>query len=147
MVSMLWLNFRVIGDTAVNLDKIFPSTNFGALGKEAVDIKALTCGQDNVYLSYYPGGTYVYWFMELRSASRYLYMWPWVAEVAQKKAFVEISSHPFVIVVMQDTVVWVKYDTKVYLHPFEQELIEQFIHIKPDIYISPALAKRCKTKP
>ena len=55
------------------------------------NIKSLACSQDAI-LGYYPGHPIVYFYTGLRPVSRYVLMWPWVAEVAMPDVLASLQS-------------------------------------------------------
>ncbi|MCW1969238.1 MAG: hypothetical protein KIH69_014090 [Anaerolineae bacterium] len=64
----------------------------------ALTLKQWTCGQSDVKLGYYPANPYVHFYSQLRPVSRYLFVWPWVAEVGADDIAVALKTQPHSIV-------------------------------------------------
>ena len=102
---MIWVGIRVAVQTFVlDRDRLLYETRFARLEEESAFLTGLFCDQSAVDLASYPNGTYHYWFTGMRPVSRYVFMYPWVAEVGlaevidaldqeQAMAFVVIREH------------------------------------------------------
>lgn len=64
----------------------------------ALSLKQWTCGQTEVKLGYYPANPYVHFYSQLRPVSRYLFVWPWVAEVGANDIAAALKTQPHSIV-------------------------------------------------
>lgn len=145
-VMLLWLGLRVTLDTMVKIKNISPSNMIQTWREEKYKLIEMACGQQDVYLMFYPGGNYAYWLTDFRPASRYLYMWPWIADVGLEQAMAELKSRDLAIAVLQQGEVWGIYFTEDYLWPLRQLLDSQYIEIEKDHYISPQLNELCKAQ-
>lgn len=146
--TILWVSVRSIAYSVENWREVLPSTSFVNITNDAKRIRTLACGQKDVYLIHYPDGTYTYWFTNIPPASRYIFMWPWVADVGLSQSIEDIRSHPLVIIIRSpDFVLWNTYNTKEYLRPFDQVLEKEYIRVSPGAFVSPELAKRCNLSP
>jgi hypothetical protein len=139
-----WMLIRSTHFLVKNRNLFLYENIFGASEADALDVKSLTCGQANVKLAIYPGSTYTYWFTEMRPVSKYLFMWPWVAEIAQDDVIKELGEKDELAVVIIDSPpLWGKYFPKQYLNHLHDYLTKHYMHESDDVFISPELAKRC----
>jgi hypothetical protein len=117
--------------------------NFGSLIAVADEVKRLSCGQD-VALAFYPGNPYIQFLSGLRSVSRYVFMWPWVAEVALPDVLESLESESQVLVYIDKSVsIWGQWPTRKYLADLISYLDNHYITRGPDYYLSPGLAQQC----
>jgi hypothetical protein len=111
-------------------------------------INHLTCNQENVYLAYYPSGNYYYWYSDLQPVSKYVYMWPWVAEIGQQDVLNVLKDKQIkAVVVIQPLTVWGKYNTMDYLKPLIRYIEKRYRKVEDGIYLSPNLVNNCHPKP
>ena len=126
---------------------------FSSLEALSSEINELACGQQNVKLAVYPGSIYPYWFTGMQPVSKYIFMWPWVAEIAMGDVIEELGEKDeLAIIIIGKNPVWGKYYPKQYLQPLFEYLEENYLQIvtiktnlktSNDIFVSPELAKRC----
>jgi hypothetical protein len=64
----------------------------------ALTLQQWVCGQPDVKLGYYPANPYVHFYSQLRPVSRYLFVWPWVAEVGATDIATTLTQAPYSIV-------------------------------------------------
>jgi hypothetical protein len=100
------------------------------------------CGLSQVSLAYYPGDPYMYWFTGMRPVSKYIYMWPWVAEVAIPEVINSLDKGSS-LVYIDNVTVWKAYKTKDYLLQLHEYLEERYVKVAEGWYISPDLSTRC----
>ncbi len=139
-----WLCLRSGINIVQNLNA-YGKVQFANYESDAAHILDLTCHQSDVRLAHYPsGGNYHYWFTGLKPVSKYVYMWPWVAEVGLEDVINELGQKKVkAIVVIQETTIWGKYDTKVYLGPLIEFLDTNYQKVEEGVYLSPKLFNRC----
>lgn len=143
LVTTMWLCLRLTENIFNNIN-IYREVRFDGFKKEAANIQELTCHQPGVLLAHYPAGTYYYWFSGMKPVSKYVFMWPWVAEVGLDDVIYELSQRQtLAVVVRQECLIWEKYDTKVYLRPLDEFLEVNYHKVAEGIYLSPALYLRC----
>jgi hypothetical protein len=143
LLITMWLGARLTVKI-YNLRNTYGEKQLIGYKNDAQDIQTLTCNKSNVLLGYYPDNSYMYWFTGLNPVSKYIYMWPWVAEVGLKDVIHELSQDQVLaVVVRKDAVVWDKYDTKEYLHSLDDFLEANYHKVKEGVYISPELKARC----
>jgi hypothetical protein len=98
-----------------------------------------------VSLAYYPDGIAYYWFADMKPVSKYVFMWPWVAEVGLDEVIDELGrEEELTIVVREDKLVWGLYDTKDYLQPLDEFLEENYHEVEDGIFLSPGLYAKCQ---
>lgn len=143
LVMTIWLSARL----SVNIYKLrntYGDMQLADYKRDAFYIEGLTCNQPNVLLGYYPDGNYWYWFTGMKPVSKYVYLWPWVAEVGLNDVIHELSQNKVLaIVVRQDFVIWGAYDSKEYLHPLDEYLDMNYHKISEGVYVSPKLYALC----
>lgn len=138
-----WLCSMLLLDTYYK-HETFGEIQFTTFKEESAYIQDLTCGQPNVLLAHYPVGSYYYWFTDMEPVSKFVFMWPWVAEVGLSDVIDELDQEEaLAIVVRRDMVVWGAYDTKEYLHPLDEFLETNYKKVNEGIFISPELDSRC----
>lgn len=138
-----WLCLRLSVNIYHKLNT-YGESQFTEFKDNSTYIQQLTCHQPDVLLAHYPGGSYYYWFTGMKPVSKYVFMWPWVAEVGLEDVIDELGQkQTLAIVVMHETVIWDKYDTKVYLRLLHNLLEINYHKVAEGIYISPALYLRC----
>jgi hypothetical protein len=141
----IWLLVRAGTYLLANRVAAQPETQFAGIAQESVRLKGLACGQVDVRLAYYPGNPYYYWFTDMKPVSRYIFMWPWVAEVGLSEVLHELGGPQMLaIVVRQDALIWGRYDTRQYLRPLDVFLESNYVRVTADTFISPLLSARCK---
>lgn len=119
--------------------------NFAWTDYEAYRIKSLTCNQPEVRLAYYPGGTYLYWPTKMKPVSKYIYMWPWVAEVGLSDVISRLDQdRVLAIVIRYDDLTWSTYNTTDYMRPLDEYLNREYKKAAEGVYLSPRLFKICK---
>jgi hypothetical protein len=109
------------------------------------DIGMLTCNQENVELSVFPINPIVHFVTEIPPASKYVFMYPWVAEIGQVELIAELREHPA-------AVVWINTARKsgspdgvaAYMADTIKFLDGEFFIIGDDFWMSPELAEICE---
>jgi hypothetical protein len=144
-VMALWLGLRVAAFTYIqDRDNLSYETPFAWLEAEAEEIRKLTCGQTDVLLASYPGAQYHYWFTEMRPVSRYIVMWPWVAEVGLADVLSTLAQEQATaLVIIRGREVRGQH-TRDYLHSLFEYLDDNYTKIAEGVYISPHLARKCQ---
>jgi hypothetical protein len=110
-------------------------------------IHQITCDAD-VELAVYPINPIIHFVTEIPPASRYVFMYPWVADVGQETLIQELSQNPV-------SLVWINTARKagsgegagVYMADTLEFLAQEYINIGPDIWMSPQLAENCSFDP
>jgi hypothetical protein len=139
-----WVLFTSINYYAQSRGLLRPEPHFQSMVAEAKRIKAFTCDIPGVSLAHYPGGIYLHWFTGLPPATRYVYLWPWVAQVGMEEVIRDLDREDkLAIVVRYDDVIWERYSTRDYLRPLDEFLARRYVPVREGIFQSPALAAKC----
>ncbi len=145
---LIWLVIRVAAHTAENRQMLSYKANFGVYESEAARIQTeLACGRSDVLLAYYPGNPYIYWFTDMKPVSKYIFMWPWVAEIALPDVINclsdTLSDKGLAVVYIADAEIWGRYKTRDYLRSLQSYLEESYVKVEEGWYLSPDLAAQC----
>lgn len=144
-LAMLWLGIRV-GFSIFETRKSLSAQTFHPWREEAERVQNLSCHQPQAQLAIYPGGgsVYTYFFSGLRPVSRYVFMWPWVADFGLEEVLEALGQEGVLaLVVRQEAIIWGRYDTRVYLRPLDEFLKTRYVPLGEGIYRSPALDALC----
>ncbi len=143
-----WLGLRVGFSLVAFRQSLSPQT-FRPWREQAEQMRALSCHHPEARLGVYPGGgsVYAYFFSGMKPVSRYVFMWPWVAEVGLGEVIQALDEEgALALVVRQEAIVWERYDTRVYLRPLDEFLQTHYVPIGEGIYRSPALEAFCRSQ-
>jgi len=143
LVMALWLGFRLVQQILVDRHSLSYQANFGTYERQARRLQKLACDLPDVRLAHYPDGVSSNWFSGLQPASKYLFMYPWVADVGQTETIHELESEPYAIVIVTDESIWGVYNTSDYLRPLLEYLNGNYYKVNKDTYLSPALHRAC----
>lgn len=144
-LAALWLGIRVVDYTFIrNRDMLQPG--FEPYEAASIQIRDLACGREqDVLLGYYPDGTYYYWFTEMRPVSRYVFLWPWVAETGLSEIIDELDQDEILALVqVHDIELWGIYNTRDYLTALYEYLDRHYVTLGEGVYMSPGLAAQCQ---
>jgi hypothetical protein len=141
-----WVMIKSVNIYAKNRRLLSYEANFGAFEEDSRKVKLYACGQSNVKLAIYPAAIYFHWFTDLKPVSKYLFMFPWVAEIAMGDVIRELDKKDELAIVRvdYDTPVWDKYVPKEYLSPVIEYLESHYAKLTNDTFISPELLTRCQ---
>jgi hypothetical protein len=103
--------------------------------------KSLTCGREAV-LGDYPGDAAVYFFTDLKPVSRYIYMWPWVAQVALPDEVDRLRQGEVIVRLEPILSVWGR-PTRTYLADVINYVESHYVPAGDYDFLSPELAERC----
>jgi hypothetical protein len=140
-----WLGLRVLAYTFVQQPgDLAYETSFGRIESRATAIKDVTCNRPDALLAFYPRGVYYYWFTDLKPVSKYLFMYPWVAEVGLRDVLDVLQEKDVpALVVIRDDEVWSE-GTRDYLSPLYEYLGQAYVPLAEDAFLSPQLASFCQ---
>jgi hypothetical protein len=103
----------------------------------------LACGQTDVSLAYYPGEPTFNFLTGFRPVSKYLYLFPWVAEVALPQVLDSLATGRNVVYVDWNSMLWGKYQAADYLASLKTYLEASYHAAGEGFYVSPELAREC----
>jgi hypothetical protein len=144
-LMQLWSAFRGGFYLGKNWNSIMSKRHVKLYEKLGDDIHNLTCSQANVELSVFPINPIVHFVTEIPPASKYVFMYPWVAEIGQTELIAELREHP-------SAVVWINTARKsgapdgvaAYMADTIKFLDEEYFIIGDDFWMSPELADICE---
>ena len=106
--------------------------------------KELACGQPDVLYAHYPGTAYALWFADMKPVSRFIFMFPWEAEVFLDEVIGALDQDQVLaIVLIRNTDVW-GHQVQDYLSPLLEYLDTNYVMVDVDTWISPHLAAQCR---
>lgn len=112
------------------------------------DIRDLACDQEDLELAIYPINPIVYFVTGIPPASRYTFMYPWVAEVGQQELISELMSNPSAVVTINTNRKAGSPDgPAAYMADTIRFLNESYVVIGEDYWMSPELAELCGFDP
>jgi hypothetical protein len=120
-------------------------TQYNKFGR---DIRALACDQPDLELAVFPVNPIVYFVTRIPPATKYTFMYPWVAEIGQQEVIDHLRSDPPVVV-------WINVDrgagttggVSTYMADTIQYLNDNYILVDNGLWVSPELARRCGIRP
>lgn len=119
-------------------------TMYEKLGDE---IHALTCNQKNVQILYYPTNPIVYFVTEIPPASKYGFMYPWVAEVGQQELINELKHNPAAVIMINTSrKEGTPQGVTSYLAETIQFLNQDYVYLGENKWMSPQIANLCSVK-
>nr|HPQ39210.1 hypothetical protein [bacterium] len=143
VLALVWLCGRVLvaGHICMEQHDVPSVARYRAAAEVA---RTLACGQSDVQLAYYPGGTYTYWYCDLKPVDGCLFMWPWIADARLDGVIRELQRVDIrAIVAIDHCTIWEYFDTNDYLTPLFRFLDTHYVCIAESVYISPALHDIC----
>lgn len=146
-LMVFWLGLRVVEHTlSHDRDRLLAYDDRPFANKEArgASFKELACGQPDVHLAHYPGTAYALWFADMKPVSRFIFMFPWEAEVFLDEVIDALSQDQLsAIVKIRDTQVW-GHPVQDYMRPLLEYLDANYVTIDNTTWISPHLAAQCQ---
>jgi hypothetical protein len=108
------------------------------------EVRQLSCNQKDIELSVFPINPIVNFVTGIPPASRYVFMYPWVAEIGQQELIQELSRNP-------SAVVWINTSRKegspnapaAYMADTIEFLNKSYVSVGKDLWMSPRLARGC----
>jgi hypothetical protein len=139
-----WVAFRGGFFIASHWNTVMSDRHVVQYKKLGDEVRQLSCGQKNIELSVFPINPIVNFVTGIPPASRYVFMYPWVAEIGQRELIQELSRNP-------SAVVWINTARKegspdapaAYMADTIEFLNKSYISIGKDLWMSPGLAQGC----
>jgi|GEM_PF-1716632 len=107
------------------------------------EINDLSCGNRDVYLGFFPGDPMVHFLSGLYPVSRFIYLFPWTAEIGLEETIRQLNHKKSVVFIDVNGIIWSKYRVKDYLSELIQHLNRNYLLIKEGMYVSYNLAASC----
>lgn len=144
----LWSAFRGGFYLIVYGREVLDSRHVTMYRKLERTIRELTCNQTGLELSVYPINPIVNFVTEIPPASKYVFMYPWVAEVGNPELIEELRANP-------SAFVWINTARKsdspegvaTYMADVIEFLNEEYVVVGVDYWMSPNLAEHCSAAP
>ena len=111
--------------------------NFGGAEARAAEMERLAGGHA-ARLGYYPGDPLIHMLSGLPPVAGYLYMFPWVAEVAQAEVIADLAQGPAIVFLQTEASIWGR-PVGQYLAPLQAFLEANYVQVGPNLYVSPDL--------
>lgn len=107
-------------------------------------LRSLSCNQDDVKLLIYPYNPMVYFVTQIPPASKYIFMHPWVAQIALPELIPELQQQNSTIIeVKAQRTVWQQYAVKDYLAELITYLNQDYHRVNDTLWMSKALGGQC----
>jgi hypothetical protein len=143
-----WSAFRGGYFIVDNAPAVLDSRHVSMYKKFGSDIRALGCDQPDLQLAVFPVNPIVYFVTRIPPASKYTFMYPWVAEIGQQELIATLRSNPA-------AVVWINVErgagnpnaVATYMADTISFLNKEYVALGDDFWISPDLARRCGVSP
>ena len=143
-LSLFWLLIRISIVSVENYETQSYRTQLTGVQISNIEFKSISCNLQGVKLGYYPAGLYNYWLSDFKPLSKYLFLWPWNAEIGLHEVIEKMKQQDQnIIIVREDFVIWGLFDTKIYLDEMDEYLNANYHQITESIYISPHLYESC----
>jgi hypothetical protein len=145
VASLMAIGLVVVGLKLLSLGQnpFAYEPNFGQYEQKAKAIRAVACGRD-VLLGYYPGDPPIYFFTKMRPISKYLFLWPWVAEVGLPDVIETLSKAEAIVYFDLSGEVWGRRNVE-FLADLKEYLDTNYVAVGENYYLSPELARTCNT--
>ncbi|HLF24910.1 MAG TPA: hypothetical protein VJG32_01130 [Anaerolineae bacterium] len=145
LISLVLIGALVKGVvTIVQVNRLSYKTNFGAEEQVARYILSdAACGRQDVALAFYPDGPLYNFLTQMPPVAKYLFMWPWVAEVAASEVIERLEAGNAVVYLDLTRTLWGKYPNKDYLAALKNYLDVKYEEVDQGFYVSPDLAHAC----
>jgi hypothetical protein len=119
--------------------------NFRVYEERVASLGLQNC-QDEVRLAYYPGDPYIYFFANVEPLNRYLFFYPWVAEVGVDEAlssFVAGETQASIVYIQRDGSIWGRQNAQ-YMAPLLNYLERSYSTLDRNTFYSPAFRAICQ---
>lgn len=144
VVMFAWLAFQGGYFIADNWKTMLSSNHINMYDNFGDQVRSLTCAPQNLELSVFPINPIVNFVTGIPPASKYVFMYPWVAEIGQAELIDELKRNP-------SAVVWINTNRKAdspegvatYMAPTIDFLNREYTSIGGGLWMSPDLAKSC----
>ncbi len=143
LILTVWICLRLMVNIYFNNNNL-GKIQFSRIESDTMYIQDLSCNQSDVLLAHYPDFSYLYWFTRMNPVSKYLFLWPWVADVGLNDVIQDLGQDQILaVVVREDVNVWGLHDSKDYLYILDEFLEMNYHKVSEGVYVSPELYSRC----
>jgi hypothetical protein len=107
-------------------------------------LHSLSCNQEDMRVLIYPYNPMVYFVTQIQPASKYIFMHPWVAQLALPELIPELQRQDSTIIeVKAQRTVWQQYAVKDYLAELITYLDQNYQQVNDTLWMSKALGEKC----
>jgi hypothetical protein len=143
-----WSAFRGGYFLVDNTSTLLSDRHVTLYNKFGHDIRSLACNQPDLELAVFPVNPIVYFVTRIPPATKYTFMYPWVAEIGQQELIDRLRSDPPVVV-------WINVErgggkpgsVSTYMADTIRFLNENYILVDNGLWVSPELSRRCGISP
>jgi hypothetical protein len=139
---LAWLGGRGLGHLAASRRNLGYTATFGRAERNAAAFTRAVCGQTDVALGIYPADPIVHFLTGMHPVAGYVFVYPWVAEVALDPILAELSTGKAVVSIDLDGNVW-GYQNRDYLARLIAFLDGNYRRVARNVWISPTVASGC----
>lgn len=144
LLMFAWLLFRSVDFAWKHADAMNYTAAFGKKVQRGEEVNAWACGYPDAKLGYYPGDPYVYYFSRMQPVSKYLFMFPWVADVGLNNVITELEQTPAIIYFtdLEHSQIW-GHPEKEFLAPLISTVQEKYRRFGMDVYVHSEIFDTC----
>lgn len=118
------------------------TANFQGYEQRAAMLRRLACDRPDVALIDYPSDPLMHFFTRMRPASPYIFMLPWVAEVALPEVIQRLASTPTLVQIDPDGAIWGRRNS-LYMASLIEFVSTHYVVVGRGLYRSPELNVAC----
>jgi hypothetical protein len=138
----LWLNIRGGKFLIDRGNELGYSTNFSNVAGNAGFLVEATCGLEEARALVYPLDPVQYFLAEIPPASKFHFMTPWVADIAQDQVIMDLEEGLNLVYVNREGNVWGN-EVEEYLSEILTFLDGEYVEVEPNYFASPELIIAC----
>ncbi|GEM_PF-5084630 len=105
LMALTW-QFRFSSATYSDANRLTYEATFGHMARQAEKIHDLTQGDDSIKVAFYPGNIDLYFWVQNRPLCRYIYLWPWVAEIGMDEVIDALKHEKALLILTTRGDVW-----------------------------------------
>jgi hypothetical protein len=125
-----------------NPDFLSYKTSFGQIEAMASKLSRLSCNLPSVKLGVFPAEPYLYAFTKMKPMSKYIYYWPWVAEIARNEVLSHMETDTAIVYLFVPGNIWgISYST--FLGDLYRYLASHYTYIGDNCFATPILLSNC----
>jgi len=142
IAAFSWLNIKGAKFLIDRRSELGYSENFSNVQGNADFLKEAVCGLEEARVLLYPLDPIQYFLAEIPPSSKFHYMTPWVAEIAQSQVIDNLETGIHLVYVDRGTNVW-GYPVEDYLSELLAFIDGTYAKIEPNYFASPDLLLNC----
>jgi hypothetical protein len=141
LMLFIWRGSVILVQHADQMDY---ARHFGVYTAFSKQLDQRFCDRDG-YLAYYPSDPFVYFFSRTKPLNRYIFFYPWVAEVGTDEVLHSLEAgkqRDVIVQIDQKGSIW-GYPNASYMQPLISYLDQHYIALDATTFRSPALHNTC----